>query len=492
MPHNVWPVAIYFSDFFEIGEDKLAEHGALNVSLINDLPLFVDPFLLFDSEDERYRVLHEHIIAYVKFLRDMAVAGEGNAIQRASWFTFSEVRQNWLGFSKTGNKGSGLGKEFADALQKNLRGGLRDFGDETVSEGSHLEKLCLLGTGVGRDHLSDFTTNLIKKFLLDYTQAFATKHLADRQLREFAVHKVHFDFESRRWRGGRYVLPSIGGDYVILTPREILTKDEAWINRSDMIDRFSDIFPSIGDQELRTQVNDYLQRRLMEDAGKEETRKAVAATIEQFPQVLDYYIRQKEADAPQAHRESKAKVQETERRFIRQVREFVRLHLEGSDFYKPVDSFKAALERVHFLKSVIEDRDGYRIFYVNGKPVKREEDLQLLYRLTWFSSPFSADREVNNGRGPVDYKISKGSTDATLVEFKLASNSKLRQNLKHQVGVYQKANDTASSIKVIMCFNDAEIEKTTKVLREIGLGGPDVVVIDASNENKPSASNVKD
>lgn len=48
------------------------------------------------------------------------------------------------------------------------------------------------------------------------------------------------------------------------------------------------------------------------------------------------------------------------------------------------------------------------------------------------------NREVNNGRGPVDFKISKGSKDTTLVEFKLASNSKLKNNLAKQVDIYKK------------------------------------------------------
>ena len=33
---------IYFSDFFNIDPDVLEEYGAFNVSLINDLPLFID------------------------------------------------------------------------------------------------------------------------------------------------------------------------------------------------------------------------------------------------------------------------------------------------------------------------------------------------------------------------------------------------------------------------------------------------------------------
>jgi hypothetical protein len=90
----------------------------------------------------------------------------------------------------------------------------------------------------------------------------------------------------------------------------------------------------------------------------------------------------------------------------------------------------------------------------------------------------------------VDYKISRGSKDSTLVEFKLASNSKLKQNLENQVAVYEAANQTKQSIKVIMCFSDAEIEKTLKVLNELKLSDSrTIVLIDASRDNKPSASN---
>jgi hypothetical protein len=113
-----------------------------------------------------------------------------------------------------------------------------------------------------------------------------------------------------------------------------------------------------------------------------------------------------------------------------------------------------------------------------------------MYRLTWYATAFDVNREVNNGRGPVDFNISKGSADKTLVEFKLASNSKLKQNLKNQVGVYELANDTAKSIKVILYFTESELERVLNVLNELGLAGRrDVVLIDACADNKPSASN---
>lgn len=484
---------IYFSDFFGVATEVLEEYGAFNVSLINDLPLFIDPFLLFDSEDEHFKALHEEIIRYVKFLRDVSVDSTISRGLLDHWFRFPEVSQNWLGFSKTGNKGSGLGGDFAAVLQRNLHNVFKNFGAETITHGSHLEKLCLLGDGVGRDHLSDFTTNLIKGYLLDYTQHFAREHI-DPQLRQrFAVSKVHFDYTSHRWRGDHYDLPAFASDFVILSPKSMLTKDEAWINRSDLLTRFDEIYTAMPDEQLRGQVNTYFLRRLSEDATEKECREAAAATVEQFPQILDYYIKEKEETGAEAHTISSAKVRETEIQFIEQIRVLVNDHLSGTVFYELGDSFEEALRRVLFLKEVIESKDGYRLFYLKDKPLKREADLQIMYRLTWFASSFDVNREVNNGRGPVDYKVSRGAEDATLVEFKLASNSKLKQNLKHQVGVYEAANDTAKSIKAILYFSASELTRVQAILKELDMAGRrDVVLIDARPDKKASASNVRD
>ena len=481
---------IYFTDFFGVSPALVEEYGAFNVSLINDLPLFIDPFLLFDSQNPQYVALHEDIIRYVKFLRDVSLDTSATPGLLAHWFRFPEVRQNWLGFSRAGNGGSGLGADFAAALHRNLQHIFRDFGQETVSRGSHLEKLCLINDGVGRDHLSDFTTNLIKGFLLEYTQAFAQQHLDPSLRRTFAIDNVRFDYDTRRWQGARYDLPAFGRDFVLLTPKDILTKDEAWINRGELLNDFHDIYTALPDNQLRSQVGEYFVRRLSKDPKSKEKRDAAAATIEQFPQILDYYIKDKEESGDEAHKVSGLKVRETEVQFIEQLQAFVGSHLAGTAFYELGDSFEEALKRVHFLKDVIENKDGYRVFYMKGKPIKREETLQLLFRLTWYATSFDVNREVNNGRGPVDFKVSKGSADKTLVEFKLASNSKLERNLKNQVRVYEAANNTAKSIKAVMYFSDAEFNKVQTTLRGLGLAGRrDVVLLDARDDNKPSGSN---
>src|SRR5437773_10286626 len=100
---------IYFSDFFGISSETLTEYGAFNIWLISDLPLFVDPFLLFNSENPNYQELHESLLKYMTFLRDVTLTTPLDDSLVDAWFSFREVKQNWFGFSRGGNRGHGLG-----------------------------------------------------------------------------------------------------------------------------------------------------------------------------------------------------------------------------------------------------------------------------------------------------------------------------------------------------------------------------------------------
>ena len=256
-----WQVKIYFSDFFAIDPKILADYGALDVSLVNDLPLFVDPFLLFNSQKPEYQQLHHEMIKYVKFLRDKSVAGELSEGLISAWFKFPEVRQTWLGYSESGNSGRGLGKKFADALHENLTTVFRHFGDEKIAYGTHIEKLCLMRSGIGRDNISDFATNLIKGYLLEYTQHFSLEHLDGSLLGKFHVPNTSFSFRTETWETRDFVLPVFHDgdrdDFVLLTPEDMLTKDETWINSQDLLRRYDHIASSIPNDEIRAQINNY-------------------------------------------------------------------------------------------------------------------------------------------------------------------------------------------------------------------------------------------
>jgi hypothetical protein len=492
-------MATFFNEYFDVTQDQVDDYGAFNVSIINDLPLFIDPFLLFNSDKLEYRALHDGILKYIIFLRDAVIDRRVNDDLVKAWFYFPEVKQNWLGFSLNGNGGTGLGADFALALHANLATLFADFGDEQVTESSHLEKVCLVRDGVGRDNVSDFTVNLILDFLCRYTQEFAAVHIDPSLRKTVWVKKAVFNYETESWERRSYDLPSMDGDFVLLTPKDILTRDENWINRTDMIRDFDRIPAAIPDAELRGQVFNYFQSVLSrpvarlgrkERAPSQKDRDAAAArTLMQFPQLMDYYIKIKEETGDDAVDVSAEKVALTKFVFEEQVRDLQQTLAAESAFYSTVGgSYVEAHQRLAYLKDVIENKGGHRLFYHDGKPIQRESDLQILYRFVWFGTPSDVGREANDGRGPVDFKISRGR-DKTLVEMKLAKNTALERNLQKQLPIYQAASDAKNGIKVIVYFSAQEKAHVESILDKLKiLGHKDIVLIDARQDNKPSGS----
>lgn len=483
---------VLFSDVFDLDSADIEAYGALDISLVSDLPLFIDPFLLFHSEKPEYQSLHQGIIDYLRFLRDQSVAGIVTDAHLKLWFHFKEVDNTWLGFAVESNRGSGLGNDFARALRANF-GKLLDPDQATITKTYHLEKLCLITGGVGRDRISDFTTNLIKGFLCEYTQEFAQKHIRPEFRRKFNVVKAEFNYQTRAWMTKSYDLPCYNGEFVLLVPSDILARDDTWINNSDLADKFAHLPESLPDDAIRAQVNDYFVGLFPEDKepNAKERAEAIRKTLLEFPELIDYYIKYKEDTGDEAKSVAEIGVEDVNQLFLRNGSEFVKQLGSGGYYDIPGDSYDNALARAKFLKHVIENQDGYRWFWDDDYLLpKRETDVQLLFKLCWFGTAFDVNAEVNNGRGPVDFKASIGSWDKSLIEFKQAKNTKLKQNLQNQLAIYEAANDTKMGIKVIIFFTAQEETRLFGILEELDmLEAENVITIDARNDNKPSASN---
>ncbi len=104
-----------------------------------------------------------------------------------------------------------------------------------------------------------------------------------------------------------YDLPWVNDDFVILTPKDILTRDENWINKGDLVGDFQqDTYSAIPDPELRAQVENYFYKILdtaSVDAAiraPKSVRKPLRRTLLEFPQLIDYYIKLKEQHGDEA------------------------------------------------------------------------------------------------------------------------------------------------------------------------------------------------
>ncbi len=341
--------------------------------------------------------------------------------------------------------------------------------------------------------ISDFTTNLIKAYLLEYTSVFALRYINSSMIRKVYVNRAFFSYETERWMPKDYVLPIYADDFVIITPKDILTKDDTWINHGDMIHRFEDIPDAVENDQLRAEINNYFNSKIpeAEEPTKEDYEKAVSATIEKYPIIIDYYIKMKEDTGEEALVSSIQKVQESDLLYIKQYGGLVNLLQYQSSFYNIDENSKdETYQKILYFKDVIENKGGHKIFYgSDDKPIRREKDVHILFRLVWYGTPSDVSREVDDGRGPADYKISRGAKDKTLVEFKLASNSQLKRNLLKQLNIYKKASDAEWGFKVIIYFSEQELIRVQSILSELDMGqDKNIILIDACIDNKPSGS----
>ena len=494
-----------FSNYFGIDKKILDKEGLFNVSLISDLPLFIDPFHLFYSDNEEYQKLHEEIIKYLVFLREQSIENQGKEPTKGvidAYYKFPEISQNWLGFTFLGNKGHGLGRKFALALNQNFFNLFRDFGIKT--EARHFEKLALVAKKVGRDTISDFTTNLIVGFLAKRTEAFALEYIDQTKTQKFTIKKSSFDYSKKAWIPKTFTLPACNGDYILLTPKDLLTKNDTWINKKDFVDNFSEIPLATPDHALREQLSNYFNKKLDEYAERiidrktnkevlsitKKTRaKASWATVDAFPVTIDIYIMLKERHGNEAQEKSKKLVTETENFLENQFHNFA--EKVWSNGKKPT-SYEEAYSRSIYYKECIELKDCYLNLYDNnGNPVD-EDWIQRMFWLVWYGAESDVNRDSNNGLGKPDFAVSQGRKDKTLVEFKLAKSSSLEKNLQNQLKKYKETNKAKEGIWVIIFFTSAEQQKVLEILKRYNLeNDKNYILVDARKDNKIPASKIK-
>ena len=155
--------------------------------------------------------------------------------------------------------------------------------------------------------------------------------------------KVNFNYGTRTWGRAVYSLPRFENDYVILTPMDILTKDDTWISRSDIISQFRDVAESMANDQLRAHPNEYLARVLPETPKPKEYREAVARAVLRYPEFIDYYIQTKEENAEEASSEAQERTELVRRVFVENASRLSRL--VAQDLHEAVEPASSSTSR---------------------------------------------------------------------------------------------------------------------------------------------------
>lgn len=162
-------------------------------------------------------------------------------------------------------------------------------------------------------------------------------------------------------------------------------------------------------------------------------------------------------------------------------------------FFEKINRF------VNYYKEFIEFHSGYKLLWNDTKNTPRsEEDVQLLFKgiLDEHCRANNIDltREVNQGRGPIDFRFSSGYSNRVLLEIKLAKNTKFWNGLKKQLPLYMNVDSCDKGIFLVIVYTDKDAERIKniqEVCHEVcQYHNVDIkiVSVDARPANKESAS----
>lgn len=455
----------FFSDFFNVNKGVMKKYDAFDISLISDTPAFIDPFLLYSSKKEAYKIVHENMIEYIKFLCKKANDAKTDSNVLEKYYYFKEPKQNWLGYVAYGNSGYGLKNKFAEELCINASNYIENFGNETITSSSHMEKLCLFNEGHGLDNVSDFTTCLIMPFLLEYTEKFSKKYLDDKYCQKRLIKRAYFDFDKEEWQEREYYLPIFNDDYILLVPEDILVKGENFISRKNFIEdlRYSRI--SIDDITFRDHINEYIAEIINGEFTAQQLNDRINSLIRKYPQIIDYYIKSKENNSNEAIENNEKLIREFDIIFNRNCNALINLLRIKTDFYnlKDIDKTSVILKRISHLKDAIENLGGNQYLYINNKGIDTKL-LEIVFNRIWF-----AGKPKDNNKRYVEYTL----------EFKTVFNSPVGNVLTNRYVNNNKKNKVRMLCYIY--FNDREHEIVTQNINKYGLSkNENLIIINAA------------
>lgn len=128
-----------------------------------DIPLYVDPFLMWRSPSQQDIALHGALLTAFNYLGQLACNGEEDKAVKAL-IAASECDEVGLGSSTTrrGKRiGRGKAEEILAIFRRTPRYGTHGLG--------HIEELQFFVEGISKDRISDFACSSLKSFLIDFT-----------------------------------------------------------------------------------------------------------------------------------------------------------------------------------------------------------------------------------------------------------------------------------------------------------------------------------
>lgn len=205
---------------------KISEHFDLeatqftldfvDIDTEHDTPLFLDPFYMGMRTDAwssgASRTLRNFFETFVNLVR------EGREAEAQELFQYlHEPNETCLGLSKDKPRGNAIGEVDGRKLYDSIAG------SRAVQTGivEDIEDFRLFIPGIDKDKISDMTTNVIRRHLIDYTKSQCLLWGID--LTPGVQTGPYWNAANRRWENDFDEMLVVGGKKILLTPKGIVS-----------------------------------------------------------------------------------------------------------------------------------------------------------------------------------------------------------------------------------------------------------------------------
>jgi hypothetical protein len=462
-------MAVFVSDELRLGS-QLEELKVFDSLMDEDSNFFINIKRLKDTEVPEFKNSYAKINDYFRDLGILLKASKNpqdkfykTAIKK---FDFSEVRGINLGFSK-GTRGAGFGTKLSNQIIKDA--------SEIIKSGSEQPEIfhltSLFEENVGPDRLSDMIATLIYDDIVKYTK---------RVYIELGINKDNYPEYS--FEAGLLINPYKGCELLLL-PIDIL--HELPIAKSwDDIDRV-------------VSENETIKKEMNELVGK-EWKKLASSQKKRY--IKDYIFMKPDilAKVIEDYRSTNVKpydiYQNTDYKILRLINFIINGKKELN--LSNINSYESSLEIIGIYKNWVENQKGYTTLRGNNTRDEEKTIQKTLHGIALYycmTNNLDISPESNTGRGPVDFKISRGN-DKTVVEIKLTSNQETLHGFEIQIEEYAKSEGTENKIFLLIDNGRSsniirKVEESYENRKKAGENPATVIVIDA--KPKESASKYK-
>ena len=344
---------------------------------------------------------------------------------------FPEISLAGLGFSKESTQGRAIGVKLAAQLATTAF----QIVKAGIKEPAIFELAGLFEEGIGADLISDMCLALILPDVLAFNARVA--------------HSLALKTENIPLASYIHALPiTKKGEPVLLLPREILSPlpiASTWEEISTV---------SAYNNQIRNDVN----RKVGRTWGKASQRLSkheIKRLLLNNPDLLRDLVARYRRTSPAKYDYSNDPFGEIV--WFDAAKEYSAAHPLSLLGFDPSDHLvvkDTVLKICKRFKRLIEDNGLFKLLYDQSKTLKPERAAQLLFYgiadAYCNANDLDLTAEANAGRGPVDFKVSKGYRSRLNVEVKYTSNPRLVHGYEKQLKTYDSAEQTFDSIYLII------------------------------------------